>query len=321
MTQEQHQSTVHPVRAKVESVKNAIDQFRASQSSATSSYLGVDLTQENKDKSEQIKSLESMLRQTPPGSFFEGTRQHLASQIDTLKRSIVNQKPAGVRLEGCKGALTRAMERTAEAQSIHSLASAVLQEAQTDEAKLRADCAAIEREIRMTIPSSPTQHNSLEHLQSGMEQVVQEMSAGGRVPPDTVALAQQQMLALFTSLQELSRSVLTPAAGPAPVALSPNVSMSTPLQRAPSSPGIPVVMAHQHQAIQMAQAQAAAMAVAAQSAEQQRQMAAAQRMAEQRAMVEAQRSFVQQHFCVHPAQPSADQMLGGSPPAGAMGGG
>ena len=150
---------------------------------------------------DKIRTLDGMLRSLPENSMFENVRQQIMKDIADTKGKINAAKPVGLRLEGCRQALTRAEERNAQADQCLKAAVGAKEAARKEVERLQLEIANIELEVR-----SSKGADSLTFLKDGMSKVLQEMSASTAVSSDTVQSASCQMEKLFQDLAALASS-------------------------------------------------------------------------------------------------------------------
>ena len=123
---------------------------------------------------------------------------------------MIDSKPLGVRLDGCRGALARAQKRRVAAAAALELARTKLTEAESSVTskemelqELEAECATLA--VSATGNGNPEAHGTcLDSLNRDMTRVLNEMQLGG-IEAQHIQACMSQMSSLFGSLTALAK--------------------------------------------------------------------------------------------------------------------
>ena len=180
---------------------------------AASGTTGVDTTDRQAIIS-QLQQLEASLAPLPDTPEMHEVRAPLLARHAALKSKLSSTKGLGVRLDGCHSALERARARL---QTAISTVEAVLQ-AKTEAEQQVANFESELRELEAAIQTQQHQQqqdataNSVEKLQSGLEQVMSEMASSPHTSQEEVRAVMDGMTALFRQVSEISSRCLRQSA-------------------------------------------------------------------------------------------------------------
>ena len=163
---------------------------------------------------EQINHIDDALARLPDTPAMQGARAPLLAEKEKYKKLIINSKPLGVRLEGCRGALARARKRQATAITELEQAQVQLAEATSNVTAKEQELQELEAQFAATAVESagPVNHGTcLDNLNQDMKRVLSEMEMGG-VDVQHVQACVSQMSSLFNSLTALAKEQQAKAA-------------------------------------------------------------------------------------------------------------
>ena len=181
----------------------------------------------------RLKQVDAAISQLD-GPAFEDARAPLMRQQEELKRAISATRSAGARLDGCRGALTRAKGRAEKTEEELARTAAQAKLAQEAVTKLEAELAELEQDLVMQDKQTEGDA-SLDALHSQMNQIVTQMTGSGNVSMDEVQEATQQMQLLFAGLQTIQAAALARASVRPPASILTMLGARTPDGRSPTS--------------------------------------------------------------------------------------
>ena len=159
---------------------------------------------------EQIKLTDETLTSLPDTPTMAGARVSLLAEKDKYKKLIINSRPLGARLDGCKGAVARARKRQtaaiaeleqAQVRLAEANSSVTAKELELQELESQCAAAAVETNTQM----NPENHGTcLDNLNRDMSRVLNGMELGG-VDFQHVQACVSQMSSLFSSLTTLAK--------------------------------------------------------------------------------------------------------------------
>ena len=154
----------------------------------------------------RIKEIDIALSALPDKDDFKEARQHLTLQKETVKKQIIEAKPMGARMDGCKAALERAVKRRHQAVEALEAAKAAVMEADRHVTSKEAELKQLEAEARASVLSEERPKGTcLDELENSMTKVLQEMEGSGHVQEMHLKEAYGSMSKLFVGLKGISR--------------------------------------------------------------------------------------------------------------------
>ena len=162
---------------------------------------------------QHIKALQTALDALPDDAKFCKEREILAARIKEHKKKLIDSKPIGARIDGCKAVLARAVARRQSALKGTELAQAALKQADDEVATYTTELAALEAEVaRVNAASTPGANdgNSLESLAKALQKVLEEMGSSNRVPVHLINETQASMKVLFDGVTKIAATTLVP---------------------------------------------------------------------------------------------------------------
>ena len=128
----------------------------------------------------RIRCLEAALAALPPPTSIDDDcykipRDELMKQIAALKRQIIDAKPIGARIDGCRAALTRAMKRRDSGHEALHAAQAVVTAADIEVATLEIDLQTLEVELQSSTEAEPETAESLITVEAGCARLISRL--------------------------------------------------------------------------------------------------------------------------------------------------
>ena len=154
----------------------------------------------------QLQQVEASLAALPDTAVTQDLRAPLVAKHAELKGKLSATKPLGVRLDGCRAALARARSRLVTAEETVRAAHQARDEAAEQVQQFEAELRDLETVIQPQ--QSESNSNSIGRLQSGLEQVVNEMAASPHTSQQEVQSVMAQMTGLFRQVSEISARCL-----------------------------------------------------------------------------------------------------------------
>ena len=198
----------------------------------------------------RIRCLEAALAALPPPTSLDDDcykipRDELMKQIAALKRQMIDAKPIGARIDGCRAALTRAMKRRDSGHEALHAAQAVVTAADIEVATLEIDLQTLEVELQSSTEAEPETAESLITVEAGCARLISRLQEND-VQEYTVLEAKKLVDNLVSGFKQLLAITNTPGSDPPPAAQDPAapVDPSAPsAPRAPSASRTPVAAA------------------------------------------------------------------------------
>ena len=162
---------------------------------------------------QQLKSIEAALTHLPDIDAFMAARAPLIEQASDIKRKIINTKPLGSRLEGCRSALDRARKRQETANDAVAVALKAQDAANSEATRLESELAELEAAV-LSDQQQEAKSTCLERLKVELTQVVSEMQQSGNVAESDMQGAMGQMEVLFTGLVAVAQKAQAVASTP-----------------------------------------------------------------------------------------------------------
>ena len=185
----------------------------------------------------RIRCLEAALAALPPPTSFDDDcykipRDELMKQITALKRQIIDAKPIGARIDGCRAALARAMKRRDTGHDALQAAQAVAAATDIEVATLEIDLQTLEFELQASV-EEPETAESLFTVEAGCARLISRLQEND-VQEFTVLEAKKLVDNLVCGFKQLL-AVTEPRARPPP-AQDPAASSGSSAPSAPSTP-------------------------------------------------------------------------------------
>ena len=186
----------------------------------------------------RIRCLEAALAALPPPTSFDDDcykipRDELVKQIGALKRQIIDAKPIGARIDGCRAALARAMKRRDSGHDALQAAQAVVTATDIEVATLEIDLQTLEFELQASTEAEPETAESLPTVEAGCARLISRLQEND-VQEFTVLEAKKLVDNLVCGFKQLL-AVTEPRAHP-PHAQGPASSSGSSATSAPSTP-------------------------------------------------------------------------------------
>ena len=198
----------------------------------------------------RIRCLEAALAALPPPTSLDDDcykipKDELVKQIAALKRQIIDAKPIGARIDGCRAALARAMKcRDSGHKALHA-AQAVVTAADIEVATLEIDLQTFEVELQSSTEAEPETAESLITVEVGCARLISRLQENdvqeytvleAKKLVDNFVCGFKQLLAIAVAKPSDS-DLPPPAQDPAaPSGLSAPSAPRTPVAAAPAAP-------------------------------------------------------------------------------------
>ena len=150
----------------------------------------------------KLKAIEQSLAALPEEEWCQSHRLALQAQAGELKKQISNTKSIGARIDGCKGALERALRRQQQAQDAIQEATTKRDSAAQDVVRFQAELREL-RELEVDRSIQQQEGGCINRMQSEMAQVLSEMSSSTFVAQEEISAATSRMRELFNGILEI----------------------------------------------------------------------------------------------------------------------
>ena len=160
---------------------------------------------------EDIKALQVALDALPAVDDNLELRTSIATKIAGKKSAITAFKPLGARIDGCRGALERALARKANAEKALGEAQAAILQADQEAVQLAQQLQQLESEVA-THGEQREQTDSIEGMTAALSKVISEMKSSPLVAPEIL----QETEAHMTKLLQGIRTIMAAATGSLP---------------------------------------------------------------------------------------------------------